>query len=184
MPFCHATLTGQKPPSKGYPASPKHVGEHIRKVRMDRGLLQREVAELVGVDRDTMRNWELGRSEPALRHWPRVHRILGFIALEIGESLPARLRAYRTIRGVSQETLAAELGVNESTIHGWETGAHTPSPPLRALLTDLLKNMTPACSGGVMPTFRLPRRCPSRHRALAQDLPPAGLRAQPPTGVR
>jgi len=105
---------------------------------MDRGLRQREVAELVGVDCDTVRNWEMGRSEPALRHWPGVHRILGFIPFEIGESLPERLRAYRRIRGISQGMLAREIGVNESTIHGWETGTHAPSPAVRPRLDELL----------------------------------------------
>jgi len=106
---------------------------------MDRGLRHREVAELVGVDCDTVRDWEMGRSEPALRHWPRVHRILGFIPFEIGESLSERLKAYRTISGVSQANLATEMGVDESTIHGWETGANSPSPALRPSLDELLR---------------------------------------------
>ena len=33
----------------GYPEFPITVGEHIRKKRMDLGLLQREVAEIIGV---------------------------------------------------------------------------------------------------------------------------------------
>lgn len=116
---------------------------------MDRGLLQREVAQLLGVDRDTVRNWEMGRSKPALRHWPGVLRMLGFIPFEIGESVPERLRPYRTIRGISQAMLGAELGVDESTIRGWEAGAHSPSPALRPRLDELLTNLQPTQTAGI-----------------------------------
>ena len=108
---------------------------------MDRGLRQTAVAQLLRVDRDTVRNWEVGRSEPALRHWPGVLHMLGFFPFEIGDSVPERLRAYRTIRGISQATLAEELGVDESTIHGWETGAHSPNPALRPRLDNLLRKL-------------------------------------------
>ena len=31
---------------------------------MDKGLLQKELAEQIGVTKDTVRNWEIGRTEP------------------------------------------------------------------------------------------------------------------------
>ncbi len=47
-----------------YPKEPKTLGEHIRKVRMDKGLLIRELAALVGVSADTVINWELRGVKP------------------------------------------------------------------------------------------------------------------------
>jgi len=163
--------TELRPPAHG--CGPRHVGEHIRKVRMDRGLLQKEVAQLVGVDRDTVRNWEVGRSEPALRHWPGVHRILGFIPFEIGESLSERLRAYRTIRGISQATLAEELSVDESTIHGWETGAHSPSPALRPRLDEVFEDLERALAAST------PREAPASSQGLESPTNPARFTAGP-----
>lgn len=43
-------------------------GEYLKKIRQDRGLLQSEIAEIVGVDTRTWRRWENGEaliSEPA-----------------------------------------------------------------------------------------------------------------------
>jgi transcriptional regulator with XRE-family HTH domain len=42
---------------------------------------------------------------------------------------------------MSQAGLAEELGVDESTIHRWETGDHSPSPALLARVEDVLGNL-------------------------------------------
>ena len=47
-------------PAKGYPLNPKTIGEHIRKKRMDLGLMQKEVAGIIGVTKSTIWNWENG----------------------------------------------------------------------------------------------------------------------------
>jgi DNA-binding transcriptional regulator YiaG len=44
----------------GYPAHPITVGDHIRKKRMELGLLQREDAEIIGVTESSVWNWEHG----------------------------------------------------------------------------------------------------------------------------
>jgi DNA-binding XRE family transcriptional regulator len=55
----------EKQQLSGYPEFPIIVGEHIRKKRMDLGLLQREVAEIIGVTESSIWNWEHG-TEPEL----------------------------------------------------------------------------------------------------------------------
>ncbi|MEX1257369.1 MAG: helix-turn-helix transcriptional regulator [Gemmatimonadota bacterium] len=104
------------------------MGEHIRKVRMDRGLLQREVAEAIGVDLTTVLNWEIRRSEPALRNWPGIIQFLGYVPLKGGTSLADRLKVLRQLTGRSQARLADTLAVDESTLRGWEHGNHFPNP--------------------------------------------------------
>jgi len=47
-------------PAKGYPANPNTIGEHIRKRRMDLGLMQKEVVKIIGVSESTIWNWEHG----------------------------------------------------------------------------------------------------------------------------
>ena len=44
MPFCHIQLTARKPPSPAYPRELKTLGDHLRKRRLDLGLLQPDVA--------------------------------------------------------------------------------------------------------------------------------------------
>ncbi|QHS56423.1 helix-turn-helix transcriptional regulator [Mucilaginibacter sp. 14171R-50] len=66
----------KKPPSKDIPVNPQTLGEHIRKARIERGLLQREVAEVFGVCEDTIVGWENGRSFPQRKY---QNKILHFI---------------------------------------------------------------------------------------------------------
>jgi DNA-binding transcriptional regulator YiaG len=52
---------------KNYPASPKTLGERIRKARMDAGLQIKELAGMLGVTEDTVINWEIRGMKPLRR---------------------------------------------------------------------------------------------------------------------
>jgi DNA-binding transcriptional regulator YiaG len=41
------------------------LGQEIRKLRLERGLKQVELAKVLGVNEDTVRNWEGERTAPA-----------------------------------------------------------------------------------------------------------------------
>ena len=66
-----------------YPKEPKTLGERIRKARMDKGLLIRELAALVGVSPDTILNWELRNVKPMGRNLRRVQEVLEVKAPEV-----------------------------------------------------------------------------------------------------
>ena len=74
---CEVNLLERNP---AYPKDPKTLGERIRKVRMDRGLLIRELAALVGVSADTVINWELRGVKPIGRSLRRLQEALEGIA--------------------------------------------------------------------------------------------------------
>jgi len=112
---------------KGYPTSPKTVGEMIRKRRLDLGLLQREVAAQIGCDTDTVTNWEKGRSTTDLKHVAKVVEFLGFNPFELGDTLGERLASFRRERSVSQKEFARQLGVDPSTLARWERGERKPT---------------------------------------------------------
>jgi transcriptional regulator with XRE-family HTH domain len=114
------------------------LGEHIKKRRLDLGLLQREVAEQLGVDKFTVLNWERGKTRPDVRYYPAIITFLGHNPLPQGETFPERLRAARQARGLSWKRLAEELGVWESTVRDWENGTHRPSRVLRCRLARFL----------------------------------------------
>jgi hypothetical protein len=54
-------LLRPKTPPKGYPINPQVIGEHIRKRRLDLGLLQIEVALQISVTESTVWNWSMTR---------------------------------------------------------------------------------------------------------------------------
>ena len=47
-----------------YPENPTTFGERIRKIRLDKGLYAKELAEIIGVTEDSVLNWEKDRVKP------------------------------------------------------------------------------------------------------------------------
>jgi DNA-binding transcriptional regulator YiaG len=127
LPFCDRRLRSTKPIDKAYPTELRTIGDHVRKHRLDLGLLQREVALRIGVDKTTVYNWEAGRATPSLRALPAVIAFLGYDPIEIGSSFGAQLRAARRRLGLSHVDLARRLGVDPSTVLDWQWERHRPN---------------------------------------------------------
>ena len=60
---CVAFLQGEPnsftTPSTSYPQEPRTIGDHLWKKRLDLGLLQKEVAQRMGADTDSVTNFRL-----------------------------------------------------------------------------------------------------------------------------
>ena len=56
--FCYLKFNIRKLLSKQYPKEINTLGDHIKKRRLDLGMLQVQVAEKIGADVTTIRNWE------------------------------------------------------------------------------------------------------------------------------
>jgi DNA-binding transcriptional regulator YiaG len=48
----------------GISRRPRTLGEHLRRVRLDRGLWQKQVAKEIGCSKASLTNWEKGHAEP------------------------------------------------------------------------------------------------------------------------
>jgi transcriptional regulator with XRE-family HTH domain len=136
LPFCSLALKGQRPKSKKYPKEINTLGDHIRKRRLDLGLLQREVAEKIGVDETTIYHWERQRTLPEIRFIAPIIDFLGYDPLPQPKSLSERLKTYRLRMGLSQRKLAAKLGIDPGTLGGWESGKHLPTKTHQQLIED------------------------------------------------
>lgn len=99
----------------------------IRKRRLDLGLGQTEVAEIVGCSHATVTNWEKGHFTPQINHMAGVVKFLGFNPLPDGETMAERLVNHRKARGLIQKAFAAQLGVDQSTLAKWERGDRKPT---------------------------------------------------------
>jgi transcriptional regulator with XRE-family HTH domain len=122
LPFCHLTLTAPMPPPRGYPQELKTLGDHLRKVRLERGLFQDQVASELGVSVQTLLNWERNHTRVQTRFIPKVVAFLGYDPREENGQLGDRIRVLRERQGLSQVALAARLGLNASTVVAWERG--------------------------------------------------------------
>ncbi len=81
--FVNLTFSAKRPVNPAYPAKLETLGDHLRKVRLDRGLSQPEVARQLVVTTDTVTNWELNRYKPQVRFLERIVRFLGYRPLLI-----------------------------------------------------------------------------------------------------
>ncbi|WP_344851404.1 helix-turn-helix domain-containing protein [Pedobacter jeongneungensis] len=104
------------------------IGEHLRKKRMELRLLQRDLADILGVFEGCITYWETNRSEPQINYFPAIHLFLGYTHLKFDEStFRGQLEAYRWKNGLSHKRLGKVLGVHGSTIGSWENGDSRPN---------------------------------------------------------
>jgi len=91
---------------------------------MDLDLLQRQLAQKLGVDNQTIRNWEANRTNPSHRDMPEVIAFPGYDPFPKPKTFGERLKRYRVIHGVTQRELAKQLRVSPDSIRGWERDEH------------------------------------------------------------
>jgi DNA-binding XRE family transcriptional regulator len=112
-----------KPYKQGYPINPQTLGEHIKKVRMDKALLQKDVAELMQVSEDTITYWENERSFPQVRYYPAIISFLGYYPFmhEI-DSYAGKLKQVRYCTGLNITECAKFFGIDIATVKRYEKG--------------------------------------------------------------
>jgi len=109
------------------PTEPHTIGDHIRNQRLRRKMLQREVAEQIGVEKTSVFNWEGNRTIPELRYLPAIISFLGYNPLPAAEGWGERLVRRRTTLGLTQKEVARQLNVDQGTLARWERGEREPA---------------------------------------------------------
>ena len=103
------------------------LGDHLLRRRLMLKLLQRQVAEQLGVDKTSIYNWETNRTKPGLEYMPAIIRFLGYNPLPPADGWPDRLVRCRTVLGISQKESARRIGVDACTLARWERGERAPT---------------------------------------------------------
>jgi transcriptional regulator with XRE-family HTH domain len=136
LPFCHITLKAKKPVSREkYPDICRTWGDWIKVRRLDLKLTKRQLSLKLNVSDLTIYLWEKNRVGPSLAQIPRIIEFLGRDPFEKkAENLGDRIWHYRRVHGLSQKKLVGQLGVDQTTLAGWERGKHQPSKRLLAKL--------------------------------------------------
>ncbi len=117
-------LKASKPLSPLHPKALLSLGDHIRKVRLERNFSQPEVAKIIGVTTDAITYWENNRNNPRISHLPKAIEFLGYNPLVNKEldSIGERLLYYRQKLGLSRKLLAKQIGLDEGTLMRIEEG--------------------------------------------------------------
>ena len=140
LPFCHFEIRAPRPRPSQYPQQINTLGDHIRARRLDLNLLQKQVADQIGVHPLTITNWESNESSPETRFVPAIIQFLGYDPLPPGNSLPERLASRRRVLGLSQRKMAKRMGVDPDTLQGWEAGQHQPTGKSLDVIARALEN--------------------------------------------
>jgi len=103
------------------------LGDHLRAARLDRGLMQSEVARILKVNQDTVTGWELNRHAPPARMAKKIIRFLGYVPpIDEQDSISKRLQKARQILGHTQEQATKKMHCDESNIRQIELGKRHP----------------------------------------------------------
>ena len=152
---------------EGYPTEIKTLGDLLRKTRMDLSLDVKHLQKLLGVDENSITNWELRGIYPT---GDNLRRVVEFIDAHQSVTIPRRfmwslcfaknpsypqkiqsfgdkIRATRMENFMSIEQLAEKLEVNESTIAKWELRDTSPRPDLLKRVRAFLKSHGSETSG-------------------------------------
>lgn len=113
-------LVAKKPMIPGYPTDPQTLGEHLKKRRMDLGLLQREAAELFGISYAMVVHWEKGHFWPRHRYWPAIYRFLGYDPESEPKMRGEKTHRLRQLLGWNQKQLARYLAIDPTNLWYWE----------------------------------------------------------------
>jgi transcriptional regulator with XRE-family HTH domain len=107
-------------------------------------LFQRQVAEQIGADVCSLRNWEANRSKPTVEFMPAIIRFLGYNPLPSGSRWVERLVSWRKALGITQKESARRLRVDQSTLARWERGEREPKGEFAARAENFLMGVETA----------------------------------------
>jgi DNA-binding XRE family transcriptional regulator len=75
-PFCHLVIKAIRVDSPPCKRNRKELAEALRDHRSRLRLVQGELATRLGVSLKTLKNWERGRTRPAVKFWPGIRALL------------------------------------------------------------------------------------------------------------
>uniref|UniRef100_A0A6S6M2V8 HTH cro/C1-type domain-containing protein n=3 Tax=Citrifermentans bremense TaxID=60035 RepID=A0A6S6M2V8_9BACT len=105
---------------------------------MDLGLLQREAANKIGVQKDSIYNWERG-VQPELRFMPKIIDFLGYVPFGCQDDILGKLAYYKLISGLSYKELGAKVGIHYEQLQAWLTGRTKPNKKSFCRLKEFLQ---------------------------------------------
>lgn len=125
-----------------YPDECITLGDHLRKVRLDRGLSQSDVARVLHVTPDTVTGWELNRHAPPPKSAATIIVFLGYFPFSSSDlSLGKQLYYARLIMGKTQKEVAALLSCDESNLRCIERDDRKPQPATRKKIQMLINDV-------------------------------------------
>lgn len=117
---------------------PEYVGDYIKQRRLNLGLSQIDVAKIIGVSDETIRQWENNTYKPLIRFYPKIIKFLTFVPLPKPISFREKLRFCRHVLGMTQKQFAQLVNYSSDTVSSWETNEYEPTEYSLKLLNRIM----------------------------------------------
>jgi DNA-binding transcriptional regulator YiaG len=109
------------PDTREFPNELKTIGDHLKKARLERKMLIKDVLEILGVNRWTLRQWEQNILEPFVYQYPKIIAFLGYYPFtHETETQGGKIKKYRFTQGLSMQEFGKLVGVAGCTVSTWE----------------------------------------------------------------
>lgn len=103
------------------------LGDHLRKVRIQRKLSQPQVAKMINVSDETILSWEKNNTEPTPKDASKIIKFLGYFPFEWeNESLSTKVRYARMVSGQTLRQMGKDIVVDASTMYKIFKNTSTP----------------------------------------------------------
>lgn len=103
-------------------------------------MLIKDVIELLKIDRETLRGWELNLFEPHVSHYPLIISFLGYIPFKFETgSLAGKIKEYRYKHGLTQMQFGKLLNTDGSVVWQWESNNRLPIAKTQKMLLELFE---------------------------------------------
>jgi transcriptional regulator with XRE-family HTH domain len=143
---CYLRLKTTRPINPAYPAELKTLGDHLRKVRLDRELSQVDVARLIQVTVDTVTGWELNRFNPTAKLARRIIQFLDYFPFaHNAQSLGKQLYHARQVNGQTQKQVAKVIGCDASNLRCIELDQRKPQAATCTKIQDYINATSDDC---------------------------------------
>ena len=117
LPFSKISRSVSRPKSESYPKELKTIGDHIRAWRIDKCLLQKDIAQILSVCEDTIVGWEMRGTIPGMKQMPQIIKMLGYLPVKIDVSiLGGKIAHYRYMHGLTPEEFGLIVRANASAV--------------------------------------------------------------------
>jgi transcriptional regulator with XRE-family HTH domain len=123
---------------KPFQNPPATIGEHLKRRRLECGLRQLDVANLIGVSEGAIQHWESDKTEPPIMLMPAVTAWLGYAPYPEPVGYPARLLAKRRHEGWTMAQAATLVAMSECSWSAWERGITAPRGKVKRRVEALL----------------------------------------------
>ena len=124
--------------ARNYNTPRKTTDNPIARARVEYGMTQEQLANVIGTDKRKVSEWERGTFSVPLPMMRKIANVLGLDLMELLEEQskpdePSPIAAARKAKGWTQTQLAKAIGISQGLVSTYEHGAHVPAETIKRI---------------------------------------------------